>query len=62
MAETLQREHGGGVADMAVGDVGLDGKDIHDGGRTLRAVMACASGNVQPMQWRDGLPPIVIPL
>src|SRR5215470_9198945 len=32
VTDPLQREHGGGVADMAVGDVGLDGENIHDGG------------------------------
>ena len=28
-ADALQREHGGGVADMAVGDVRLDREDVH---------------------------------
>ena len=29
--EPLEREHGGGVADVAVGDRGLDGQDLHPG-------------------------------
>ena len=29
VAQTLQREDGGGVADVAVGDRGLDGQDLH---------------------------------
>jgi len=28
-AEPLHREHGGGVADMAIGDVRLDREDVH---------------------------------
>ena len=28
-ADALKREHGGGVADMAVGDMGLDRQDVH---------------------------------
>ena len=30
-AEALHREHGRGIADMAIGDPGLDGQDVHDG-------------------------------
>jgi hypothetical protein len=28
-AEPLQCEHGGGVADVSIGDMGLDGDEIH---------------------------------
>jgi hypothetical protein len=28
-ADALQREYGGGIADMAIGDVGLDGQKVH---------------------------------
>ena len=29
-AHALQRKHRGGIADMAIGDVGLDGEKVHD--------------------------------
>jgi hypothetical protein len=30
-AQPLQREDGRGIPDMAVGDVGLDGEEVHTG-------------------------------
>ena len=54
-ADALQREHGGGVADMAVGDMGLDRQDVHarpaacpQGGRvrTSRRGGTCRLGRV----------------
>jgi hypothetical protein len=30
-SDALQRKHGGGVAGMAIGDMGLDGEDVHAG-------------------------------
>ena len=30
-ADALQRKHGGGIADVTIGDVGLDGEDVHAG-------------------------------
>ncbi len=51
-AEALQRKHRGGIADMAVGDVRLDGEEIHCGQCSGRTGLCRGPSGRQPCKTR----------